>query len=63
MNKTIIGHKIREARQRAGLTQSELAKKASVSYQTINGIENGRGNTTIRVLFKLEELLGINFFK
>lgn len=63
MNKNIIGTKIREARQNAGLTQKDLARKAKTSFETINRIENGKANTTVEMLLKLENLLRIDIFK
>jgi len=63
MNKDTIGTKIREARQSAGLTQKDLARKAKTSFETINRIENGKANTTVEMLLKLEELLRIDIFK
>ena len=63
MNKNIIGTKIRRARQSAGLTQKDLAKKAETSFETINRIENGKANTTVEMLLKLEDLLRIDIFK
>ena len=63
MNKDLIGTKIREARQNAGLTQKDLARKAKTSFETINRIENGKANTTVEMLLKLEDLLRIDIFK
>ena len=63
MNKSAIGTKIREARQNAGLTQKDLARKAKTSFETINRIENGKANTTVEMLLKLEDLLRIDIFK
>lgn len=36
-----MANKLKEYRQRAGLTQEQLAKKAGFSRQTIINIENG----------------------
>lgn len=63
MNKDTIGTKIKEARQNAGLTQKDLARKAKTSFETINRIENGKANTTVEMLLKLEDLLRIDIFK
>lgn len=63
MNKDTIGTKIREARQNAGLTQKDLARKAKTSFETINRIENGKANTTVEMLLKLQNLLRIDIFK
>lgn len=37
------------ARARAGLTQAQLAKEVGVTRQTINLIENGRYNPTLKL--------------
>lgn len=36
-----LASRLKEARLAAGLTQAELAEKASVSRKTINTVENG----------------------
>ncbi len=36
-----IAHQIKDLRKQTGLTQDELAKKASVTRQVISQIENG----------------------
>jgi putative transcriptional regulator len=36
-----LHNRLREARERAGLTQAELATLADVSRKTINTVENG----------------------
>jgi len=63
MNKEIIGMKIREGRKRFGWTQSQLAKETGTTLQTINTIEKGKANTTIELLFKIEEVLILEIFK
>jgi transcriptional regulator with XRE-family HTH domain len=47
---TEIGKNIRNARVRAGLTQDELAKRASVSRNYITQIETGRKKPAIKML-------------
>ena len=39
-----IGQKLREARQRRGLTQEELAERLRLSRQTISNWEIGRAH-------------------
>lgn len=41
--------RLKIARTRAGLTQAQLAKEVGVTRQTINLIENGRYNPTLKL--------------
>lgn len=50
---------MREARLRAGLSQSALAFKVGVSRQTINAIENGDYNPTIKLCISICKTLGL----
>jgi putative transcriptional regulator len=56
---------LREAREKAKLTQEELAKKAKIPRASISRIENGYRNVTINKLIKLADVmdmeLEINF--
>lgn len=42
-----MGYLIKEAREKAGLTQDELADKAGISRSIINGLETGRATQTL----------------
>lgn len=50
---------VKEARIRAGLSQSALAYKVGVSRQTIIAIENGDYNPTIRLCINICKILGL----
>jgi len=50
---------IRVSRERAGLTQAELAELGHVSVRTIRDLESGRGNIGIRSLRQLAQVLGL----
>jgi putative transcriptional regulator len=50
---------MKEARTRAGLSQQELADKLKVSRQTINAIEKGDYNPTIRLCIGICRVLGL----
>lgn len=50
---------MKEARLKAGLSQSALAYKVGVSRQTINAIENGDYNPTIRLCVGICKALGL----
>jgi HTH-type transcriptional regulator / antitoxin HipB len=54
-----IAVKIQQERQKLGLTQQELAKKAHVSQQQLSSIENG-ANYTIKTFLKITDALRIN---
>ena len=49
---------MKEARAKAGLSQQELAEKLGVSRQTINAIEKGDYNPTIRLCIGICRVLG-----
>ena len=50
---------MREARQRAGLSQQALADKLGISRQTVNAIESGDYNPTIRLCVGICRVLGV----
>lgn len=54
-----IGQRIQQGRERAGLTQAELAELSQVSTRTIREVEGGRGNIGIRPLTQLLQALGL----
>ena len=50
---------MREARQQKRMTQQQLADRLGVSRQTINAIENGDYNPTIRLCVGICKTLGL----
>lgn len=50
---------MKEARTKAGLSQQALADKLGVSRQTINAIEKGDYNPTIRLCIGICRCLGL----
>lgn len=53
-----MNYKIKELRERKGMTQTELAKKANVSRTIISGLENGTIEvTTTETLKKIADVL------
>lgn len=56
---------LKAAREKAGLTQIELAEKAGVTRAYYADVERGRYTPSLRVLSKLSEILNIdlNFLK
>lgn len=52
--------RIRELRESAGITQTELAQKSGISRTTLNRMESGQIKvTTTRTLSKLASALGV----
>jgi transcriptional regulator with XRE-family HTH domain len=54
-----FGRTLRLARQRAGLTQEELAERADLHRTYIGGIERGERNVALLNLVKLAHAFGI----
>lgn len=50
---------MREARRRKGLSQQQLADRLGVSRQTVNAIESGDYNPTIRLCVGICKILGL----
>lgn len=50
---------MKEARTKAGLSQQALADRLGVSRQTINAIEKGDYNPTIRLCVGICRILGL----
>jgi transcriptional regulator with XRE-family HTH domain len=53
-----VGEALRTARQRIGLTQTDLADRLDVSPAYVNKVEAGRANLTIGALARLSSALG-----
>lgn len=58
MRATNVGEAIRELRQRAGMTQRQLAERAGVGRNTLGRVERGHGLPTWDVLRALVEATG-----
>lgn len=54
-----IGERIKEFRLKAGLTQSELAEKLGIPYQSIGQWERGLRSPKIETLQKIASALGV----
>jgi transcriptional regulator with XRE-family HTH domain len=50
---------LREARRRAGLTQTELARRAGTSQATISAYEHGRKEPSVETLSRLLAVSGV----
>ncbi len=52
------GGRLRRARERAGLTQSELARRAGISRQSLGGAESGRHVPAVDAALRIAAALG-----
>jgi putative transcriptional regulator len=53
-----LGNRLKEHRERAGLTQTELALRAGVSRKTVNTVENGVFVPSTMLALTLAQVLG-----
>ncbi len=58
MDKELKNHLKLKRLQNGDITQDELAKKLGVSRQTINAIENGKFNPSVKLALKMAKLFG-----
>lgn len=55
-----MGYRIKEVREKQGLTQTQLAKKSGVSRVTICALENGQERvTTTKTLIKIASAMNV----
>lgn len=52
-----IGQMIREAREKKGLSQTDLAKLMGVTRATVNGLESDRSSPSFKTLQKVAKAL------
>lgn len=57
----LVSRNIRRFRAERNLTLGELARRASLSKQTLSKIEQGEGNPTVGTLEAIGEALGLSF--
>ena len=55
----MIAGYVRQARQKAGLTQEQLALDAKIDLTYAGGIERGKRNPSVLVLARPAEVLGV----
>ncbi len=59
-----FGHNLRAERNRAGLSQEQLAERIGVSYgQVVGTIERGEINTSLSVIIAIMNALDLDFDK
>jgi transcriptional regulator with XRE-family HTH domain len=57
----VIAASLRRERERAGLTLTELARRAGVAKSTLSQLESGTGNPSVETLWALGVALGVPF--
>lgn len=57
-SRIVIGNKIKNIRQKKGLTQRQLSELSGMTQTTISKIEVGKFNASIDLISKLIEPLG-----
>jgi transcriptional regulator with XRE-family HTH domain len=62
MESDILGQRIRQARERKGLSQVELAKALGIGQRGISELENGNRKLAVSELPILSEVLGVPVF-
>ena len=60
MDKTILGKRFREVREKKGLTQQALAQTANIGKVYISEIERGLKMPSLNIFIKLVEALNIS---
>lgn len=56
----IVGGNVRGLRQKAGLTQEQLAFEADIDLTYVGGIERGRRNPSLLVMVRIAEALKVD---
>ncbi|MEU7819407.1 XRE family transcriptional regulator [Catellatospora sp. NPDC049133] len=54
-----VGPRLRQLREAAGISLSELARRANVGKATLSGLENGTRNPTLDTLWSVTAALGV----
>ena len=57
--KVIVGRNVRLLRQRAAMTQEQVAFEAKIDLTYVGGIERGRRNPSLLVLVRIAAALGV----
>jgi transcriptional regulator with XRE-family HTH domain len=56
-----FGRRVRTLREQAGLSQEELAKRASLDRTYVSGVERGRRNPSLTSIGLIASGLGVSF--
>ncbi len=57
--KELLGKRIKDLRNRAGLTQDALAERVQINSKYLSAIERGQENPTLDVVLRLAEALNV----
>lgn len=60
MRRSLMKNILEELRKKNGISQERLAAAMGVSRQTINALENGKYNPSIKLAFKLARFFGLS---
>jgi transcriptional regulator with XRE-family HTH domain len=55
-----LGARLRQARQRSGLSLRELARQLNVSASFVSQLENGKSQPSVATLYSITQLLGLS---
>jgi len=58
--KQMIGARIKEIRNKKGITQEQLSERMEINPKYLSSIERGKENPTLNTLIKLSESLGVD---
>ena len=58
--KEMIGSRIKDIRNKKGLTQEQLSESAGINPKYLSSIERGKENPTLKILLKLSQSLNVN---
>ena len=56
----LVGRNVKRMRLAQNLTQEVLAERTGRTQQYVSGLENGKRNPTIIVLFEISQVLGVS---
>jgi transcriptional regulator with XRE-family HTH domain len=56
----LVGRNVKRARLARNLTQEVLAERTGRTQQYVSGLESGKRNPTVIVLFELSQVLGVS---
>ena len=59
LTKSNVGSVILQLRTERGLTQVELAEEVGISRSYLAGVERGRYHPSLKILFRIAEVLGV----
>jgi transcriptional regulator with XRE-family HTH domain len=55
-----FGKRVRSLRERAGLSQEQLAEKAGIHRTYLGGVERGERNLGLKNVYRIAEALGVS---